>query len=408
MDGIAGMVIGNVFKVDKTRLPIGYQRKDIAFIITTEQQNITAGQDWTTDITGQLMLLDLEKERIELDGEAVPPIQIRLIELDDRQLEVINDLNITPGVKELFTEFIIEVQETTPYYVQLNSGYRDFTDQLRKRERWDAGNRKGLKVRPAAPGRSLHQYGLAIDMNPVHEDGTVIMGDDTNDVWEATGIVAIADRLGLRWGGRFGMQDADGNIIPEAERTSIDRIHFDLPKVGGYVHPDMRDSLIPFLLSQIGKFHLVGRVEDKFGKLRGPFKRAMEKAQGNQIDFTKFDKKQLDKDIATNKAIEEEEPHDGLNQGTTYSGANSRSYGGMISDERLKTNITKVGNTEYGIPLYEFNYKNVLGLDHTSRFRGIMAQDLLKTDMSKAVILNNNSYYSIDYSQLNINLEKIS
>ena len=79
-----------------------------------------------------------------------------------------------------------------------------------------------------------------------------------------------------------------------------------------------------------------------------------------------------------------------------------------MSDKRLKTNITKVGNTEYGIPLYEFNYKNVLGLDHTSRFRGIMAQDLLKTNMSKAVILNNNSYYSIDYSQLNINLEKIS
>ena len=393
MDGIAGMVIGNVFKVDKTRLPVGYQRKDIAFIITTEQQSITAGQDWTTDITGQLMLLDLEKERIELDGEAVPPIQIRLIELDDRQLEVINDLNITPGVKELFTEFIIEVQETTPYYVQLNSGYRDFTDQLNKRERWDAGNRTGLAVKPAAPGRSLHQYGLAIDMNPVHEDGTTIMAKDSDDIWEATGIIDIADRLGLRWGGRFSNRDA---------------IHFDLPKVGGYVHPDMRDSLIPFVLSQIGEFHLVGRVEDSDGKLRGPFKRAMKKAQGNQIDFTKFDKDKLALAILNNMAIEEEERHDGLNQNATYSGANSRTYGGTISDERLKTNIIKVGNTEYGIPLYEFNYKNVLGLDHTSRFRGIMAQDLLKTNMSKAVILNNNSYYSIDYSQLNINLEKIS
>ena len=68
----------------------------------------------------------------------------------------------------------------------------------------------------------------------------------------------------------------------------------------------------------------------------------------------------------------------------------------------------KIGNTEYRIPLYEFNYKNTLGLDYTSRFRGIMAQDLLKTNMSKAVILNNNGYYSIDYNQLNINLEKIS
>ena len=319
--------------------------------------------------------------------------QYHQFKLDDRQLEVINDLNITPGVKELFTEFIIEVQETTPYYVQLNSGYRDFTDQLNKRERWDAGNRTGLAVKPAAPGRSLHQYGLAIDMNPVHEDGTTIMAKDSDDIWEATGIIDIADRLGLRWGGRFSNRDA---------------IHFDLPKVGGYVHPDMRDSLIPFVLSQIGEFHLVGRVEDSDGKLRGPFKRAMKKAQGNQIDFTKFDKDKLALAILNNMAIEEEERHDGLNQNATYSGANSRTYGGTISDERLKTNIIKVGNTEYGIPLYEFNYKNVLGLDHTSRFRGIMAQDLLKTNMSKAVILNNNSYYSIDYSQLNINLEKIS
>jgi hypothetical protein len=395
MDGISGMVIGNVFKVDKTRLPKGYQRDDIAFIITTEQQNITSGQDWTTDITGQLIILDLERERVELDGEIIEELDIQLVELDNRQQAIIDDLNITPGVKELFTDFILEVQETTPYYVQLNSGYRDFTDQLNKRERWDNGDKQNLAVRPATPGLSLHQYGLAIDMNPVHENGTTITSTDTNDVWEASGIVAIADRLGLRWGGRF-------------EEPNRDAIHFDLPKVGGYVHPDMKDSLLPFVLFEIGEFQLVGRVEDSDGKLRGPFKRAMKKAQGNQIDFTKFDKKQLDKAMTTNKAIEEEEKHDGLNQNATYSGANSRTYGGTISDERLKTNIIKVGNTEYGIPLYEFNYKNVLGLDHTSRFRGIMAQDLLKTNMSKAVILNNNSYYSIDYSQLNINLEKIS
>ena len=97
---------------------------------------------------------------------------------------------------------------------------------------------------------------------------------------------------------------------------------------------------------------------------------------------------------------------DGLNQGQSGN-ANNRSYGGGMSDIRLKTNITKVGETEYGIPLYEFNYKDMLGLDYTSKYRGIMAQDLLKTNMSKAVLLNNNGYYSIDYDQLNINLEKL-
>jgi len=97
---------------------------------------------------------------------------------------------------------------------------------------------------------------------------------------------------------------------------------------------------------------------------------------------------------------------DGLNQGQSGN-SNNRSYGGSISDIRLKTNITKIGKTEYGIPLYEWNYKDTLGLDHINRYRGVMAQDLLKTNMSKAVVLNSNGYYSVDYNQLSINLEKL-
>ena len=59
LDGIGGIVIGNMFKVEKEKLPIGYQGKDIAFTVLTESQQITAGQDWTTEISGQLTLLDL-------------------------------------------------------------------------------------------------------------------------------------------------------------------------------------------------------------------------------------------------------------------------------------------------------------------------------------------------------------
>lgn len=62
MDGISGIVIGNVFKVEKTKLPIGYQEDDIAFCVLSEDQKITAGQDWTTELSGQMILLDIEKE----------------------------------------------------------------------------------------------------------------------------------------------------------------------------------------------------------------------------------------------------------------------------------------------------------------------------------------------------------
>jgi hypothetical protein len=49
----------------------------------------------------------------------------------------------------------------------------------------------------------------------------------------------------------------------------------------------------------------------------------------------------------------------------------------------------------------------MLNLDYSGRYRGVMAQDLLETDMAKAVITNDNGYYSIDYNQLDINLEKV-
>ena len=61
LDGISGITIGNVFKVEQSRLPKGYRGNDIAFVCMGEQQAITAGQDWTTDIHGQLVLLPPDK-----------------------------------------------------------------------------------------------------------------------------------------------------------------------------------------------------------------------------------------------------------------------------------------------------------------------------------------------------------
>jgi len=58
MDGISGISPLNLFKINKERLPLGYQREDIAFIVKGESQKITAGQDWTTELNGQLTLLN--------------------------------------------------------------------------------------------------------------------------------------------------------------------------------------------------------------------------------------------------------------------------------------------------------------------------------------------------------------
>ena len=59
MDGMAGHEPLRIFKVAKNRLPIAYNRDDVAFIIKSEQHKITSGQDWTVSVMGQLVLLDV-------------------------------------------------------------------------------------------------------------------------------------------------------------------------------------------------------------------------------------------------------------------------------------------------------------------------------------------------------------
>lgn len=56
LDGISGMVMGQLFRVDESRLPVHYRKRDIHFIIMQEKQEITAGGDWTTTISGQMQL----------------------------------------------------------------------------------------------------------------------------------------------------------------------------------------------------------------------------------------------------------------------------------------------------------------------------------------------------------------
>ncbi len=68
LDGISGIVIGNLFKVQKDRLPRAYSRANIGFIVFSEDQKITNGQDWTTEISGKMTLLPTEESPIKIDG----------------------------------------------------------------------------------------------------------------------------------------------------------------------------------------------------------------------------------------------------------------------------------------------------------------------------------------------------
>jgi hypothetical protein len=57
LDGIAGIIIGDVFKLNASVLPREYRDKSVGFIVTGLSHNIVRA-DWTTTITAQFCLLD--------------------------------------------------------------------------------------------------------------------------------------------------------------------------------------------------------------------------------------------------------------------------------------------------------------------------------------------------------------
>ena len=71
------------------------------------------------------------------------------------------------------------------------------------------------------------------------------------------------------------------------------------------------------------------------------------------------------------------------------------------SDKTLKENIVKVGQSPSGFNVYEWNY-----LWSPERFRGVIAQEVQKIK-PKAVLSNIFGHLLVDYSKLDVNMERI-
>ena len=72
--------------------------------------------------------------------------------------------------------------------------------------------------------------------------------------------------------------------------------------------------------------------------------------------------------------------------------------GGSFSDIRLKNNISRIGTSPSGIPMYTFTYNN----DGAGTvYEGAMAQDILSTH-PQAVMLDNSGYYKVDYDMIDV------
>lgn len=72
----------------------------------------------------------------------------------------------------------------------------------------------------------------------------------------------------------------------------------------------------------------------------------------------------------------------------------------LFSDASLKHDIVRVGVSPSGINIYEFSYNG-----HSSRWRGVLAQELLSTHPN-AVSRDQSGYLMVDYSQIDVNFSK--
>lgn len=99
---------------------------------------------------------------------------------------------LSPQVKSRFIQLINGIN-AQGYKVIITSAFRDFATQLALHN---------ANVNNAKPGKSKHNLGLAVDLNLVPiAGGAQLTSKSTVAQWQATGIVALANQLGMSWGG---------------------------------------------------------------------------------------------------------------------------------------------------------------------------------------------------------------
>ena len=83
-------------------------------------------------------------------------------------------------------------------------------------------------------------------------------------------------------------------------------------------------------------------------------------------------------------------------------GLSIASLGFSFSDIKLKENIEQVGTSPSGHKIYEWNYK----VDKNTRYRGVIAQDVMKIDPMAVGIRDN--YLTVNYHKLDVDMEIVS
>jgi D-alanyl-D-alanine carboxypeptidase len=97
----------------------------------------------------------------------------------------------------IFNAFIHDIEKETGWQILITSGYRTDEEQeiLKKRD-----------TRNARAGQSKHNFGKAIDINLYQNTwitGKWLLKSSSKKHWEDSGVLKIAKRYNLKWGGDF-------------------------------------------------------------------------------------------------------------------------------------------------------------------------------------------------------------
>lgn len=123
---------------------------------------------------------------------------------DSQTRSVVNKLH--PDYKGRVAEFFSKIESELGYTAYATSGLRTFEEQ-KELHNQNSSN--------AEAGHSSHNFGFAVDVNIKDKDGDVFLKKaDSSKKWRNSGVVPLAEKLGLLWGG-------DGNF-----GSYHDPIHF--------------------------------------------------------------------------------------------------------------------------------------------------------------------------------------
>jgi hypothetical protein len=100
-----------------------------------------------------------------------------------------------PKAVNRFKDFLSRVEKELGLKVIATSGYRTWERQAELKKE-NSSN--------ASAGSSLHNYGLALDVNVLDKNNKPLLKKASSKAeWEKSGIIRVAKDMGFKWGGDF-------------------------------------------------------------------------------------------------------------------------------------------------------------------------------------------------------------